>query len=91
MAIVMPQFLVALSSSIIFQVVDGDVVDDPMNEPTAYLGRNGVAWVLRFGGLCTFFGAFAAQMVPPTPTEREMRRRLAEMKFIREHEQELYM
>ena len=39
-------------SSAIFRVVDADIDEDPTNHNT-YLGKNGVAWVLRFGGLCT--------------------------------------
>ncbi len=44
---------VALVSSAIFHTVDADVDDDPHNHNT-YYGKNGVAWVLRFGGLCAF-------------------------------------
>jgi solute carrier family 45 protein 1/2/4 len=83
LAIVFPQFIIALVSSAIFRVVDADIDEDPNNHNT-YLGKNGVAWVLRFGGLCTLFGAVIARMVPPTRTEREMRRMLAEMKELRE-------
>jgi len=32
----------------IFRIVDGAGADEDK-----YLGKNGVAWVLRFGGLCT--------------------------------------
>ena len=32
--------------------MDSDVDADPTNHDI-YLGKNGVAWVLRFGGLCT--------------------------------------
>jgi len=78
LAIVFPQFVVALVSSVIFHAVD----NDPTNH-NAYLGKNGVAWVLRFGGLCTLLGAIFARMVPPTQTEREMRRLLAEMKELK--------
>lgn len=49
-----------------------------------YYGKNGVAWVLRFGGLCTLVGAAFARKVPPTPTEKAMRRRLGEMKLLGE-------
>jgi len=40
---------VAIVSSIIFRVVDGttEAVGDTEN---IYYGKNGVAWVLRFGG-----------------------------------------
>ncbi len=52
LAIVMPQFIVALASSAIFAIVDADADNDPSND-TALYGKNGVAWVLRFGGVCT--------------------------------------
>ncbi|THH12545.1 hypothetical protein EW146_g7599 [Bondarzewia mesenterica] len=48
LAIVFPQFIVALVSSAIFRAVDADVDSDPANHNT-YLGKTGVAWVLRFG------------------------------------------
>lgn len=68
LAIVMPQFIVsfldklirdrslmlftqvAVVASAIFRIVDGPM--DP-SDNTAYLGKTGVAYVLRFGGLCT--------------------------------------
>lgn len=71
---------VALVTSAIFRIVDPA---DSDNENT-YLGKNGVAWVLRFGGLCTVFGAILARRVAPTPTEKAMRRRLGEMKILGE-------
>ncbi|KLO15861.1 MFS general substrate transporter [Schizopora paradoxa] len=81
LAIVIPQFLVAVVASAIFRIVDS--VEDPNSHDT-YLGKNGVAWVLRFGGLCTLAGAVVARMVPPTKTEKEMRRRLSEMEVLKE-------
>lgn len=80
LAIVMPQFLFAVIASAIFRIVDS--TEDPNNDNT-YLGKNGVAWVLRFGGLCTLMGALVARMVPPTKTEKEMRRRLGEMELLK--------
>lgn len=80
LSIVAPQLIVALVTSAIFRIVDPT---DPNNENT-YLGKNGVAWVLRFGGLCTVFGAILARRVAPTPTEKAMRRRLGEMKILGE-------
>ncbi|KAF8897661.1 major facilitator superfamily domain-containing protein [Infundibulicybe gibba] len=82
LAIVMPQFIVALVTSAIFRYVD-ETGNDPSDTNT-YLGRNGVAWVLRFGGCCTLIGALFARMVPPTPTEKAMRRRLGEMRLLGE-------
>ncbi|KAJ7044476.1 hypothetical protein C8F04DRAFT_941814 [Mycena alexandri] len=83
LAIVAPQLIVAIATSLIFRAVDGHLDADPDNE-TTYFGRNGVAWVLRFGGVCTLFGALLARKVSPTPTERAMRRRLGEMMVLRE-------
>ena len=43
---------VSIASSAIFKVVDAEAHNDPTNTG-AFYGKNGVAWVLRFGGLCT--------------------------------------
>lgn len=78
---------VALASSAIFRIVDGDspsTLQLLADLPNTYFGKNGVAWVLRFCGFCTLIGAVFAQMVPPTPTEKAMRRRLGEMKLLGE-------
>ncbi|KAJ7638969.1 major facilitator superfamily domain-containing protein [Roridomyces roridus] len=80
LAIVAPQLIVAIVTSLIFRAVDGESSGDE----NTYLGKNGVAWVLRFGGVCTLFGALLARRVPPTPTERAMRRRLGEMLVLKE-------
>lgn len=73
----------ALVTSAIFRIVDGS------SEPTGgngntYLGKTGVGWILRFAGFCTLLGAMIARKVPPTPTEKAMRRRLGEMKLLGE-------
>ncbi|KAI0251256.1 MFS general substrate transporter [Lactifluus subvellereus] len=83
LAIVFPQFLTAIASSAIFRLADAEAHNDPTNTG-AFYGKNGVAWVLRFGGLCTLFGAVFCRMVPPTHTEREMRRRLGEMMVLKQ-------
>jgi len=83
LAIVAPQLIVAIATSIIFRIVDGDIDADPDNHNT-YLGKTGVGWILRFGGVCTLFGAMLCRKVSPTPTERAMRRRLGEMMVLRE-------
>jgi len=85
LAVVFPQFLTAIASSVIFKWADAAAHKDPMNTGTFY-GKHGVAWVLRFGGLCTLFGAALCRMVPPTQTEREMRRRLGEMRVLRQEQ-----
>ena len=42
----------AIASSVIFKLVDAEAHNDPTNTG-AFYGKNGVAWILRFGGLCT--------------------------------------
>jgi len=80
LAIVIPQFLIALISSAIFRIVDQRQRAGPGGGEYLYYGKNGVSWVLRFGGLCAFVGAAISRRVPPTKVEKEMRWRLAEMK-----------
>lgn len=88
LAIVMPQFIIAIVASVIFRIVDEStpiVAPSPNLEPdhNTYLGKNGVAWVLRFGGLCTLFGAAVCRMVPPTKTENQMRSGLAVLQELK--------
>ncbi|RXK42648.1 solute carrier family 45, member 1/2/4 [Tremella mesenterica] len=81
LAIVMPQFAIAVIASLIFQMVDGS--SPPSTGFEGEVGaaqKNGVAWVLRFGGLMALIGALISRKVPPTKTEKAMRRRLAEMR-----------
>ncbi|KAI9466869.1 MFS general substrate transporter [Lactarius psammicola] len=85
LAIVSPQFLTAIASSAIFRLADAEAHTDPTNTDT-YYGKNGVAWVLRFGGLCALAGAVLCRMVPPTRTEKEMRRRLGEMRVLKQEQ-----
>ncbi|KAG8865363.1 hypothetical protein FRB96_000253 [Tulasnella sp. 330] len=84
LAIVIPQFLVALIASAIFRLADKaahtELPGGPSGPTYVYYGKNGVSWVLRFGGLCAFVGAAISRRVPPTKTEKEMRWRLAEMR-----------
>jgi solute carrier family 45 protein 1/2/4 len=94
LAIVMPQFIIAIVSSVIFRIVDESApVLDPSPSPdlepdhNTYLGKNGVAWVLRFGGLCALIGAAACRMVPPTKTELQMRSGLAVLKELKAEEE----
>jgi len=68
---------------VIFRVVD-EAASSTAGENNTYLGHNGVAWVLRFGGCCTLVGALVSRMVPPTAAEKAMRRRLGEMKLLKE-------
>ncbi|KAF9268105.1 MFS general substrate transporter [Marasmius fiardii PR-910] len=83
LAIVIPQFVVALVTSVIFRMVDGGNGTATEDEST-YYGKNGVAWVLRFGGFCTLIGALLARRVSPTPTEKAMRRRLGEIRVLQQ-------
>ncbi|KAI9512205.1 MFS general substrate transporter [Russula earlei] len=85
LAVVFPQFLTALASSAIFKLADAETHNNPANTGTFY-GKNGVAWVLRFGGLCTLVGAVLCRMVPPTRTEKDMRRRLGEMRVLKQEQ-----
>lgn len=71
-------------TSIIFGIVDGTSTAGFEKDTNTYLGKNGVAWVLRFGGICSLLAALIARRVPPTPTEKAMRRRLGEMKLLGE-------
>jgi solute carrier family 45, member 1/2/4 len=75
---------VAIVTSIIFGIVDGTGTAGFAKDTNTYLGKNGVAWVLRFGGACSLLAAAIARRVPPTPTEKAMRRRLGEMKLLGE-------
>ncbi|KAG1783214.1 major facilitator superfamily domain-containing protein [Suillus placidus] len=95
LAIVLPQFIIAIVSSVIFRIVDESTPvvapsPSPDLEPdhNTYLGKNGVAWVLRFGGLCALIGAAACRMVPPTKTEHQMRSGLAVLKELRAEAEE---
>lgn len=87
LAIVFPQFIIAVVASIIFKLADSQPDIQPTSVFTSVEGggphgqdKNGVAWVLRFGGLMAFVGALVSRKVPPTKTEKAMRRRLADMR-----------
>ncbi|CAE7228706.1 unnamed protein product [Rhizoctonia solani] len=71
LAIVLPQFFVSIASSIIFNIFDGSKTGD-----TLYLGKHGVSWVLRFGGVIALIGAAISRRVPPTKTEKAMQNNL---------------
>ncbi|OJA13849.1 hypothetical protein AZE42_00501, partial [Rhizopogon vesiculosus] len=91
LSIVMPQFIIAVVASVIFRIVDESSPEDTLPgtdlEHNTYLGKNGVAWVLRFGGLCTLIGAAVCRMVPPTKTEKQMRSGLAVLKELKVEEE----
>lgn len=52
-----------------------------------YYGKNGVAWVLRFGGLCTLMGAILARGVPLTNGEHQMAYAIEQLKTIQAEEE----
>ena len=62
LAIVAPQFVVAIISSLIFSAVDHRTDND--------VPGVGVTWVLRFGGAMAICAAAATRLVPLTLTER---------------------
>ncbi|KAG6821597.1 hypothetical protein H0H93_000106 [Arthromyces matolae] len=74
--------IVAIVTSIIFRVVDGGSPGEHLLEDSnKYYGKTGVGWVLRFGGFCALIGALIVRRVPPTPTEKDMRRRLGDFRL----------
>lgn len=62
-------------------------VSGGLGDHTTYLGKNGVAWVLRFGGLCTLLGALFARMVPLTKAEKEIRAAFRTLKALKAEEE----
>ncbi|WVR04092.1 hypothetical protein IAU60_001091 [Kwoniella sp. DSM 27419] len=80
LAIVFPQLIVALVAWLILKLADQESDISPTSGGAEVKGKNGVAWVLRFGGLMALIGALISRKVPPTKTEKAMRRRLAEMR-----------
>lgn len=93
---------IAIVASIIFRIVDESAPSNPLPSPlpenvfasgglddhTTYYGKNGVAWVLRFGGFCTLLGAAFARMVPPTRAEKETRDAFRALKALKAEEEE---
>lgn len=95
---------IAIVASLIFRIVDESSSAEPppshpedvlstfasggLGDHTTYYGKNGVAWVLRFGGLCTLFGAAFARMVPPTRAEKETRAAFRTLEALKAEEEE---
>ncbi|EPQ30430.1 uncharacterized protein PFL1_01956 [Pseudozyma flocculosa PF-1] len=89
LAIVAPQFVVAIISALIFSAVERGNRGGSGPSMMLQLGLSpglvetlqrggdkpaeGVAWVLRFGGMMAVFAAFATRFVPLTATERSRR------------------
>ncbi len=84
LAIVFPQFLIALIASLIFKLSDAAASDGSGPVQGGNTSSHAVAHVLQFGGCMALVGALICRRVPPTKTEKAMRRRLAEMR--EEHE-----
>lgn len=70
---------IAAAASVIFKIVDGESDVGSAGMGGAYAGhveqgvrqpKNGVMWVLRFGGLMALVGALISRKVPPTKTEK---------------------
>lgn len=80
LAIVFPQFLIAIIASFIFQWADGEGPITGGFVRRHHAQTSGVSWTLRFGGLMAIVGALICRKVAPTKTEKAMRRRLAEMR-----------
>lgn len=95
---------IAVVASLIFRIVDESApIEPPPSHPegvllsltsgglgdhTTYFGKNGVAWVLRFGGLCTLLGAAFARMVPLTKAEKEIGAAFKALKALKAEEEE---
>lgn len=95
---------IALVASFIFHIVDesapaklppslpenisSTLAFADFGDHTTYFGKNGVAWVLRFGGLCTLFGAAFARMVPLTKAEKETQAAFTALKALKAEEEE---
>lgn len=71
LAIVVPQFLMALLTSFIFRLAQGGISPSARHHTVQDAS---VALVLRFGGLMAFGAAFLTRLVPLTMTERQIRR-----------------
>lgn len=87
LAIVFPQFLIAVIASLIFKWVDGEAPATGGLVKQHHAQTSGVAWTLRFGGLMAVVGALICRKVAPTKTEKAMRRRLAEIKEQTENDE----
>lgn len=82
LAIVAPQFFVALVAAAIFALLktkrdpsNGLVADDGGDDDAGdgLRGQNDVVWVLRFGGLASLVGVLVSRFVLPTRSELEYR------------------
>jgi solute carrier family 45, member 1/2/4 len=94
---------IAVVASLIFRIVDesapigsvpppqdllSNLASGGLGDHTTYFGKNGVAWVLRFGGICTLLGAALARMVPLTKAEKEIRAAHKILEMLKAEEEE---
>jgi solute carrier family 45, member 1/2/4 len=79
LAIVFPQFLIAIIASFIFKMSEATAGNEG-SPGGAHKNNHAVAHVLQFGGCMALAGALICRKVPPTKTEKAMRRRLAEIR-----------
>lgn len=81
MAVVMPQFFVAIVAAGIFKLTSSRSAsalrilasNPPPEAGDGLQGQNDVVWVLRFGGLAAFVGIFVSRYLCETKSEREYR------------------
>ena len=90
LAIVAPQFFVAIVAALIFKILgaarDGRV---PGEGEDGLRGSNDVVWVLRFGGLASIVGAVASRWVLKTRSERAYVKMLKSRDEVAEGEEDV--
>ncbi|WFD31170.1 hypothetical protein MSPP1_002204 [Malassezia sp. CBS 17886] len=74
LAVVVPQFAVAIISALIFRATSTQPADAPRGSPPQHASDGNVAWVLRFGGVMALLAALLCRIIPLTMTERSTRR-----------------
>ncbi|GAA6059941.1 hypothetical protein JCM10212_003081 [Sporobolomyces blumeae] len=84
LAIVAPQFLVAIASAIIFKITSDSPGGGGGGGPDELRSTNDVVWVLRFGGLAAIGGAIASRWIVQPRTERELTRKMSVAHFTTE-------
>jgi solute carrier family 45 protein 1/2/4 len=69
LAIVAPQFFVAIVAALIFKLLGRSDPNDGGGAEGGLRGTNDVVWVLRFGALMSLIGAIVSRRVLVTPSE----------------------
>lgn len=69
LAIVAPQFFVAIVAAVIFKLLGTSDPNDGDGSSGGLRGTNDVVWVLRFGALMSLIGAIVSRRVLVTPSE----------------------